>query len=110
MYGQIIKKLRKDKKLTQKDLSLQLGFNSSSTLAMIEREERNITAESLERLSKIFNVSIDYLLGKTSEVYPGEINDMDDDFKVLYCKMGKMTKSERVKLLKMMEIFDHDND
>lgn len=113
MYGKIIRKLRKEKKMTQKELSEMCGFESSSAIAMVERGERKPSIETLEKLSTIFEVSIDYLLGKTEEVYPGEIDDLEDEYKVLYRKYEKMTKDDRTRLLKMIDLFDtgnHDTD
>lgn len=109
MYGEIIRRLRKEKKLTQKDLAQILGFDSSSTIAMIEREERKPTMDTLERLSKFFKVSIDYILGKTIEIYSGELDQLEQDVKAMSEKMKNISPSDREKLMKMIEIFESEN-
>jgi len=65
MYGSRIKELRLLKGLTQKDLAIIMNFKSASAVGMIEREKRELSLDSLLGLSAIFNVSTDFLLGKT---------------------------------------------
>lgn len=110
MYGEIIRRLRKERKLTQKDLSKLIGLDSSSTIAMIEREERKPSIDTLEKLSKFFGVSTDYILGKTIETYSGELDQLENDMKILYEKMKNISQSDREKLIKMIEIFESDNN
>jgi len=61
-----LKKLRKERKLSQKKLAKELNL-SPSTIAMYETNKRNPDSETLEKMSDLFNVSIDYLLGLTDE-------------------------------------------
>ena len=65
MYGQVLKELRVEKGLAQQQLSVILGFKSPSAIGMVEREERELSAEKIIALANYFNVSIDYLLGIT---------------------------------------------
>lgn len=58
-----LKKLRKDSQLSQNDLAKRLGVRRE-TVAQWERGE-NAPTRKLDELSRIFNVSIDYLLGKS---------------------------------------------
>lgn len=64
MLGNKIKSLRELKKITQTELSEQLDV-SPSTVGMWEQNRRTPDAEMLKRISEFFNVSLDYLLGKT---------------------------------------------
>lgn len=58
-----IKELRKKKRLTQKELSSLIGV-SQNTLSYWENGVYDIDTKSLQRLAAIFDVSVDYLLGK----------------------------------------------
>lgn len=58
-----IKELRKKKGLTQKELSSLIGV-SQNTLSYWENGVYDIDTKSLQRLAAIFDVSVDYLLGK----------------------------------------------
>lgn len=57
-----LKKLRKDSQLSQNDLAKRLGVRRE-TVAQWERGE-NAPTRKLDELSRIFNVSTDYILGK----------------------------------------------
>jgi transcriptional regulator with XRE-family HTH domain len=56
--------LRKEKKLSQEDLGKSLNV-SGRTIGYYESDERSPTAEVLIQLGDFFNVSVDYLLGRT---------------------------------------------
>jgi transcriptional regulator with XRE-family HTH domain len=66
-FGARLRQLRQLHGLKQKDLAVLLGL-SSDAVSKLERDERNPTTETLQKLSgkDIFDVSIDYLLGKTN--------------------------------------------
>jgi transcriptional regulator with XRE-family HTH domain len=63
MYRRI-RDLRTDHDMTQKELSKILGM-SQTGYSKYETGENDIPTEILIRLSKIYNVSIDYLLDQT---------------------------------------------
>lgn len=64
MFGNKIKDLRENKKITQAELAKILDV-SPSTIGMWEQNRRTPDAESLKKISNVFNVSVDYILGKT---------------------------------------------
>lgn len=76
-FGDILKKLRQDNNLTQEELAKKIN-NSRSNIANYENGKNMPSVEVLERLSEIFNVSTDYLLGKSDIRNPEEIK-MDND-------------------------------
>ncbi|MGB1206323.1 MAG: helix-turn-helix domain-containing protein [Chitinophagales bacterium] len=60
-FGQRIKKLRKDKGLSQENLAHKAGFHRTY-IGMIERAERNITLLNIEKLANTLEIPIDELL------------------------------------------------
>lgn len=62
-FSERLKFLRKERDYTQDQLANFLGISRSS-LAMYEQGRRNPDFETLEAMADIFNVDIDYLLGK----------------------------------------------
>lgn len=60
--GDIIKQLRIEKGLTQTELATML-FTSQDTISLWERNKSLPDVESVIELTKIFNVSADYILG-----------------------------------------------
>lgn len=63
-FSKILKTLRKNKGVTQIELA-KLFNVSKSTISMYELGEREPNFEILEKLAQYFNVSIDFLLGKS---------------------------------------------
>lgn len=62
MFKDKLKKLRLESGLKQKELGEKLGL-SASAIGMYEQGRRDPDNETLMELSKIFDVSVDYLLG-----------------------------------------------
>ena len=69
-----LKDLRKDNHLTQKQLAKILNM-SQTGYSKYETGENDLSTEMLKKLSAIYNVSIDYILGITDEYSPYERND-----------------------------------
>ena len=70
-----LKELRKQNKLTQQQLAEMLGVTQAA-LSGWENEKFGIDNGSLLKCAKIFDVSIDYLLGRDEEQLP-ELNNKD---------------------------------
>lgn len=64
VFAKRLRMLREEKRMTQKDISNIVG-TTDNAIGNYERGTRMPDAEMLNRLSNIFDVSIDYLLGKT---------------------------------------------
>ncbi|HEM3194473.1 TPA: helix-turn-helix transcriptional regulator [Streptococcus suis] len=69
MYPRL-KNLREDSDRTQQDIADFLAYTRSA-YAKIERGEHMLTAEVLTKLSELYDVSTDYLLGLSD--YPKRI-------------------------------------
>ena len=65
MY-QRLRDLREDHDLSQKRLAEQLGM-SQTGYSKYETGENDVPTGILIRLSRLYNVSIDYLLGETND-------------------------------------------
>lgn len=64
IFGQRLKDLRTKKNLTQLDLANLLGV-SKVQICEIESGKRTTTIDKLYQLADFFNVTIDYLVGRT---------------------------------------------
>jgi len=77
LLGGRLKILREDKNLLQKDIAKAIGV-SDRTIGMYEQERREPDISTLNKLADYFDVSSDYLLGRTndrnSKVYSGNID------------------------------------
>lgn len=65
MFGDVLKQLRIESKLTQKEFARIMGV-SESTIGMYERNQREPAFEVLEAIADYFNVDMDYLTGRSS--------------------------------------------
>lgn len=68
-YGDNFKKLREMKGLTQKQLYDEIHISDKS-ISLIEKEQREPTIEQINIYSEYFNVSLDYLTGRTKITNP----------------------------------------
>ena len=62
-FGTRVKALRKKNKHTLQELAKKINFNYSN-LSKIERGDRKPTLEFIEAISKVYDVSISYLVGE----------------------------------------------
>ena len=62
-----LRELRKSRELSQQELANNLQISKSS-INMYERGEREPGLDTLEAIADYFNVDMDYLTGKTSEI------------------------------------------
>lgn len=73
MFGQNLAKIRKSRKLSQYDLAEKMGF-SRGQIANYEQGTRQPDFETLQKFADFFEVSTDYLLGRTDN--PNPIQDL----------------------------------
>ena len=64
MYFQRLVELRKERALKQKDIANILGI-SQTVYSRYERGEQDIPLNCLKTLSEFYDVSIDYIVGRT---------------------------------------------
>ena len=65
-FNERLKELRKEKSITIEKLATDLG-SAKSTISRYENGLREPKKDFLEMLSQYFDVSVDYLLGRTDE-------------------------------------------
>ena len=66
-FGKILKELRKSAGLSQQTLAEKLGV-TKSLISYYELQERSPSPEMLIKLTKLFHVSADYLLGIDNDI------------------------------------------
>ncbi len=67
MFSKRIKELRKSKKMTQRQLA-DILFVDCSTVTKWETGKANPDFDKQQKLAELFNVSIDYLLGRNNDI------------------------------------------
>ena len=67
-FSKRLKELRRDRRLTQKELGKAL-FIDDTSISKYENEKAMPENELLQRIADYFGVSIDYLLGRSNETH-----------------------------------------
>ena len=63
-FGQRVREIRKEKNLSQEELSFKADLHRTY-IGMIERAEKNITLINIEKIAKALNVDIKELFNDT---------------------------------------------
>ena len=101
--GERIKYLREKNGFTQKDIATRLGVEPAA-ISKYELDMREPNIEAIKKLATIFNVSIDYLLGRTPDVFVDETDREILDISNVQKKYNIAKK----KLSKVKEIYKND--
>lgn len=97
--GKRLKQLRKELNMTQKELADKLGI-SRAAVGLYEQGKRNVDNDTLLKLSEIFNVSADYLLGNTDIKTPvDKISSALSDDPDLLAFLNTLKEREDLQLL-----------
>ena len=88
-----IAEIRKERKLTQKELGRLIGA-AQNTICNWENAKREPDQESLSKMSKLFGVSVDNLLGLDTEKGPLTVSDERALDKELISLLTSLTPSE----------------
>ncbi|MCL2085065.1 MAG: helix-turn-helix domain-containing protein [Oscillospiraceae bacterium] len=106
----ILKELRRLNNMTQDELAEKLSV-SRSAVSMWEIEASKPDSENVRRLADIFNITIDYLLGRTGDPSPPEepVKTEQTAFKDYCAAAGLSPESEQdlrkhVELLKIRDM------
>lgn len=101
--GEVIKKLRNEKKFTQTELGIMLGVNTSSIQKYESGATKNLKLETLRELCYIFDVP------PIMFVFP---ETLDEGFSAYHERMFKehLKVSLKVNDAGMRKIFDYVND
>ena len=100
-----IKKLRKEKNITQIRLSIELEV-SQETISAYEKGKYYPSAAMLIKLRDIFGVSVDYILGLSDTRYdPFSEADLSEDETYIINLCRKMNTSDRKRAFSYIEGF-----
>lgn len=101
MFGDRLKELRQQKQLTQNEFASILGIGRT-TLSHYELNNREPDFEILEKIANYFDVSIDYLVGR-SNIKTFDEYVFDTDFKALSEKLALATPESKKIAVRMLD-------
>ncbi len=90
-FGDRMKELREKRKMSQKDLAERIGI-AKSAISFYESDDRFPSYEVLIKVSRIFNVTTDYLLGIERKRTIDVSNLSEDDIAVVSEVIAALSK------------------
>ena len=107
IFSERIKKCRELLRLSQLEVSKITGISNKS-LSRYENGDTEPDLETLKRLSKLYKVSVDYLLGKTDN--PNPVEEDIGSFKfALYGEVKDLTEEQQQTILDMARFLKDSN-
>lgn len=106
MLGDNIKAFRNEKNLSLNGLAKEAGISPSYLSDLENNKCINPSKEKLTKLAEVLEVRIE-------DFYKEDMNEIDkleEDMEDLYTKVKKLSKSDRKKLLQMIEEFENGNE
>ncbi|WP_267379338.1 helix-turn-helix domain-containing protein [Bacillus sp. GM_Baccil_2] len=95
-----IKELRKERKWSQKELGEKVDV-SESFISKVESGKKQPSREVTAKIAEIFNVTTDFLLGRSDEE---DLNEMlDVKFKSMKERLSNLPESQREMIMKQAE-------
>jgi transcriptional regulator with XRE-family HTH domain len=105
--GENIRNIRKNKGYSIMKIRELTGL-SKSTISEIENDKSSPTSDTLEKIANALGVNIsDFFDNNPIE---DKLDILEEDMKILFSKAKKLSKEDRLKVLKMMEIFEEENN
>lgn len=112
-----LRELRKQRNWSMKQLGEMVGCSESS-ISLYETGKREPSFETLLKFGEIFDVSVDYLLGKHPEevekeqpaTFKGDELTFDDFTYALHNEAQKLTNENKQKLLEMAKFFQQQQE
>jgi len=110
-----LKELREEKGYLQKFIADKIGVRSN-TLSGYENGTRSPDPEMILKLAELYDVSTDYLLGRTNNRNNKTVDDIDEELQELLSEMNVWYKNEpedkelKLRMLrKMIQSFEESN-
>ncbi|SLK20678.1 helix-turn-helix domain-containing protein [Bacillus toyonensis] len=95
-----IKELRKERKWSQKELGEKVDV-SESFISKVESGKKQPSREVTAKIAEVFNVTTDFLLGRSAEE---KLNEMlDVKFRAMKERLANLPESQREMIMKQAE-------
>lgn len=102
MFADNLKQLRKEKGMTQTQFASEFNI-ATGTIAMWETGKRTPDTETLKKIARFFNVSIDFLLDNEKNS-SNNVEELPEELVILNRNAKNTTPENRKKLLEMAKI------
>ena len=110
MVGPKIKELRLQRKMSISALAAKAGISKGYVSDIEKGVKGNPSVDVLEKIATALDVNVSELFDDTSNLENDGLDELEADMKLLFSKAKKLSKENRQKVLKMMEIFTEENN
>lgn len=110
MVGSKIKELRLKSNMSISALATKAGISKGYISDIEKGVKGNPSIDVLEKIANALNVNVSELFDTNSHLENDNLDELEDDMKLLFSKAKKLSKENRQKVLKMMEIFTEENN
>lgn len=98
-------RLRENKNMSQSELAKRMGIDNSY-ISKIERGTRKVSTSELDKFAEIFEVTTDYLLGRTKDPTATLNDEIDSMLDNAMTRDGKpLSKNDRDVIRNMIEAY-----
>lgn len=105
LFGQRIRELRQQKDLTMKELGKFFDL-AESTISGYENEARKPDIYLLQKLADFFNVSVDYILGRSDIPFSKKVDNIETSNSIIINGVcSELTKDEVSHIKDCLEMF-----
>lgn len=110
MFGARLRTLRKERKITMKELGKKLSL-AESTISGYENGTRKPDLDTLDKIADFFDVSVDFLLDRTNIRNPLDLDDEEQFIKwakdsTTGAFFSEILESEEAELEELREIWE----
>lgn len=113
MVGDRLKKLRTDAGMTQQQLG-DLVHLSQQSIDHYENNRAKPSIDTINMFAEIFNISVDYLLGRSNEPSPSQKTIIDEEWpevaNILRRNGKKLTPEDKKRIAKIIKAAVEDID
>ena len=102
-FGERLRMLREEKKLTQAELGKIFNL-CQSTFGYYETNKKAPSQKTLQKLANYFNVSTDYLLGRTNNPDPADAVQIPDELLQAFMRAKEMPPEHVEKLAEVIDL------
>lgn len=101
--GQRVREIREGKKISQRQLAMKTGIAAATMSRLESGKFQSLNAESLRKVAEALEVTVDYLVGKTAEMSPGDHLVSDQKALSIFRDFDQIGASEKDLLLTFAE-------
>ncbi|WP_066895721.1 helix-turn-helix domain-containing protein [Clostridium nigeriense] len=108
MVGSKIAEIRNKRGISLSKLSRESGVSKGYLSELENGIKENPNIEILDKIAKALGISVSDLFEQ--DPIDEELEDLEEDMKLLFSKAKQLSKENRKKVLKMIEIFEDENN